>query len=185
MPQELIKNGELKMKKAIEALENEFALVRTGRANPAVLKNVVVPYYGVSTPINQIATISVPEAQQLLIKPFDKNIVKDIEKAIQVADLNLTPLNDGDVIRINFPALTEERRRELVRDVKAIGENSKISIRNIRRDLNDEIKKLEKSGSISEDEEIRHSDAIQKMTDKFTTKIDDLVTEKEKSIMTI
>lgn len=185
MPETIIKSGEQKMEKAVEALKKEFALVRTGRANPAILNGVSVPYYGVPTPLNQIATISVPEAQQLLIKPFDKNILKEIEKAIQLADLNLVPLNDGTVIRINFPPLTEQRRKELVKDVKALAENAKIAIRNIRRDINDGIKKLEKDGLISEDGLNRENEKTQKLTDKFIVLIDDLTKEKEDSIMTI
>lgn len=185
MPETIIKNGEQRMDKALEALKKEFALVRTGRANPAILNGVLVPYYGVPTPLNQIASISVPEAQQLLIKPFDKNILKEVEKAIQLADLNLVPLNDGTVIRINFPALTEQRRKELVKDVKGLAENAKVAIRNIRRDINDGIKKLEKDGLISEDELNRENEKTQKLTDKFINLVDEMAKEKEDSIMTI
>lgn len=185
MPETIIKNGEQRMEKALDALKKEFALVRTGRANPAILNGVSVPYYGVLTPLNQIASISVPEAQQLLIKPFDKNILKDVEKAIQLADLNLVPLSDGTVIRINFPPLTEQRRKELVKDVKALAENAKVAIRNIRRDINDGVKKLEKDGLISEDELNRENEKTQKLTDRYISLIDEMVKEKEDSIMTI
>lgn len=185
MPQSIINMGEQKMEKTIDALQKEFALVRTGRANPTVLNGVNVSYYGSLTPINQIASITVPEAQQLVIKPFDKNSLKDIEKAIQLADLNLVPQNDGTVIRISFPALTETKRKDLAKSVKALGENNKIGIRNIRRDLIDQLKKLEKDSIISEDELKRNSDEVQKNTDKYIEKIDNLVKEKEKMIMEI
>lgn len=185
MPKTIINQGEQKMQKAIEALKKEFALVRTGRANPAILNNINVTYYGVSTPLNQIASISVPEAQQLLIKPFDKNIVSDVEKAILVADLNLTPVSDGTVIRINFPPLTEQRRKEIVKDVKGLAENAKVAIRNIRREINDNLKKFEKEGLISEDELNREIENSQKLTDKYIELVDELTKEKEDAIMTI
>ena len=160
MIEEIIFSGEEKMEKAIEAFSRELSLIRTGRANPSVLNNVHVTYYGSPTPLNQIASISVQEATQLVIKTFDKTILKDIEKAIQLADLNLVPLNDGVVIRINFPALTEERRKQFVKEVKVLAEGSKVSIRNIRRDLVEQIKKLEKSGDISEDDQKRENDNV-------------------------
>jgi ribosome recycling factor len=185
MPQSIINMGEQKMEKTIEALKKEFALIRTSRANPTVLNGVNVSYYGSPTPLNQIASISVPEAQLLLIKPFDKNILKDIEKAIQLADLNLVPQNDGTVIRIVFPALTEQRRKELAKEVKSKGENNKIGIRNIRRDVIEQLKKLEKDSAISEDELKKYTDDVQKITDKYIEKIDALVKEKEKTIMEI
>lgn len=185
MPQSIINMGEQKMEKTIEALKKEFALIRTSRANPTVLNGVNVSYYGSPTPLNQIASISVPEAQLLLIKPFDKNILKDIEKAIQLADLNLVPQNDGTVIRIVFPALTEQRRKELAKEVKGKGENNKIGIRNIRRDVIEQLKKLEKDSAISEDELKKYTDDVQKITDKYIEKIDALVKEKEKTIMEI
>ena len=185
MPQSIINMGEQKMDKTIEALKKEFALVRTSRANPTVLNGVNVSYYGSLTPLNQIASITVPEAQQLVIKPFDKNILKEIEKAIQLADLNLVPQNDGTVIRISFPALTEAKRKELAKEVKGLGESNKIGIRNIRRDVIDQLKKLEKDSIISEDDLKKKSDDVQKMTDKYIEKIDTLVKEKEKTIMEI
>lgn len=185
MPETIILESSERMDKALEALKKELALVRTGRANPSVLNGVTVEYYGVPTPINQIASISVPEAQQLLIKPYDKNSLKDIEKAIQLADLNLTPLNDGQIIRINFPALTEQRRKELAKDVKAYGENAKIAIRNIRRDANDHLKKLEKEKKISEDDLKFYEQEVQDTTDKHIAHIDEIVKDKEQSIMVI
>ncbi len=185
MPEMIILMGEDRMHKAIEALKKEMALIRTGRANPTVLNNVNVSYYGAMTPLNQIAQISVPEAQLLMIKPFDKYALKDIEKAIQLADLNLVPQSDGTVIRIAFPALTEQRRKELVKVVKTTAENDKIAIRNIRRDMVDQLKKLEKDGTISEDELKRRTEEVQKLTDKYIEKIDALAKEKEDSIMEI
>ena len=185
MPEEIMLLAEDKMDKAIESLKKELGLVRTGRANPAVLNNVRVDYYGVLTPINQMSSISVPEAQQIVIKPYDKTQLKEIEKAIQLADLNLVPQNDGTVIRINFPALTEQRRKELVKQIKTMGENTKVSCRNARREANDALKKLEKDHKISEDELKEYSDETQKTTDKYTALVDDLIKEKEKQIMEI
>ncbi len=185
MPEMIILMGEDRMHKAIESLKKEMALIRTGRANPTVLNNVNVSYYGAMTPLNQIAQISVPEAQLLMIKPFDKYALKDIEKAIQLADLNLVPQSDGTVIRIAFPALTEQRRKELVKVVKTTAENDKIAIRNIRRDMVDQLKKLEKDGTISEDDLKRRTEEVQKLTDKYIEKIDALAKEKEDSIMEI
>lgn len=185
MPESVIKYGEEKMNKSIEALKKDLALVRTSRANPTVLNGVNVSYWGVDTPINQIATISVPEAQVLMIKPFDKGSLKDIEKAIQKADLNLVPQSDGTVIRITFPALTEQRRKELVKEVKTKQENGKVAIRNIRRDMIEELKLLEKESLISEDELKRHSEKVQKITDKYVSLCEDVCREKEASIMEI
>ncbi|MFA6627740.1 MAG: ribosome recycling factor [Bacilli bacterium] len=185
MPEMIILMGEERMQKTIDALRKENALIRTGRANPTVLNNVNVSYYGALTPLNQIAQISAPEAQSLVIKPFDKNVLKDIEKAINLADLNLVPQSDGTVIRIMFPALTETRRKELVKEVKNIAENNKIAIRNIRRDCIEDLKKLEKNSEISEDELKRRTDEVQKLTDKYIEKIDALAKEKEESIMEI
>ncbi|MDD3191422.1 MAG: ribosome recycling factor [Bacilli bacterium] len=185
MPQTIINHGEERMNKSIEAFKKEIALLRTGRANPTVLNNVNVVYYGTPTPLNQIASISVPEAQVLMIKPFDKYILKDIEKAIQLADLNLVPVSDGVVIRINFPALTESRRKDLVKELKTLAENNKVSIRNIRRDMMEHLKKMEKDGELSEDDLKRRNEEVQKLTDKFIEKIDALTKEKETSIMEI
>ena len=185
MPRSIINEGNNRMGKAIEALQKELALIRTGRANPSVLNSIHVSYYGTPTPLNQIAAISVPEAQVLMIKPYDKSVLDDIVKEIQKADLNLVPQSDGTVVRINFPALTEDRRKTLVKDVKGIGEKSKVGIRNIRRDLMDQLKKNEKDGYISEDELKKYNDEVQKATDKFIEKVEEVLTEKEKSILEI
>lgn len=185
MPETILIVCEEKMEKTLESLKKEVSMIRTGRANPAVLNGVSVNYYGVDTPLNQISSISVPEAQTLMIKPYDKGILKDIEKAIQLADLNLTPQNDGTVIRINFPALTEARRKEFVKELKGYGENSKVAVRNIRRDANEQLKKLEKDSLITEDELKRYSDQVQKLTDKYILNIDTLTKEKEQDIMSI
>lgn len=185
MPETIILLSEEKMEKAIEALKKELGLVRTGRANPAVLNAVRVDYYGVPTPINQMSSISVPEAQMIVIRPFDKNKLKDIEKAIQLADLNLVPQNDGSCIRINFPALTEQKRKDLVKGIKTLGENTKVSCRNIRRDGNEALKKMEKNKEISEDELKDYNEEIQKLTNKFIDSVDVIIKEKEKQIMEI
>jgi len=185
MPQNILDSGEEKMSKAIVALERDLGLVRTGRANPSILNNVFINYYGVDTPLNQIATISVPEAQTLMVKPYDRSVLKDIEKAIQLADLNLVPINDGTVIRINFPSLTEQRRKELVKEIKGMAESYKVTIRNIRREMMDQIKKMEKDSMITEDDLKRDSENIQKITDKYTEKIDEIIKTKEKAIMEI
>ena len=185
MPEEIMLLAEEKMEKSIEALKRELGLVRTGRANPQVLNNVRVNYYGVPTPINQMSSISVPEAQQIVIKPYDKTQLKEIEKAIQLADLNLVPQNDGTVIRINFPALTEQRRKELVKQIKTMGETTKVACRNARRDANEALKKLEKDHQISEDALKEYNDEVQKTTDKYIASVDDLLKEKEKQIMEI
>jgi ribosome recycling factor len=185
MPQNIIASGEERMNKTIAVLEKELDLIRTSRANPAILNNVNIVYYGVNTPINQIATISVPEAQTLMIKPYDRTALRDIEKAIQLADLNLVPMNDGNVIRINFPPLTEQRRKELVKKVKSMGENYKVIIRNIRRDMMEQMKKIEKEALITEDDLKKESENIQKLTDKYVNKIDDIIRDKEKAIMEI
>lgn len=183
MPQTIINNGQEKMEKTLESLKKELQTVKTGRANPAVLNKVEVVYYGSPMPLNQIATISAPEAQVLMIKPFDKNILKDVEKAILVADLNLTPQSDGSVIRIVFPPLTEQTRKQLVKELKTNSENNKVAIRNIRRDVISQLEKLEKEGLITEDELKRKQEEVQKLTDKYTVKIDEAIKEKEKQIM--
>lgn len=171
-----------RMNKAIESYERDLATVRTGRANPSMLYRVHINYYGEPTPINQTASISVQEGRQLVIKPYDNSIMKDIEHAILESDLGLNPQNDGAVIRLNVPALTEERRKEFVKQVKKYAENAKVAIRNIRRDANDDIKKL---SDISEDEKKRAQEDIQKQTDSFTKKIDEIAAVKEKDIMTV
>jgi ribosome recycling factor len=174
-----------KMDKAIQALSRELATVRAGRANPAILDKVTVDYYGAPTPLNQLASINVPEARMLVIQPYDKSALGDMEKAILKADLGLNPTNDGSIIRIAIPALTEERRRELVKVVKKYAEESKIAIRNIRRDGNDDLKKLEKNGEITEDELRGFTEDVQKLTDASISKIDSVAKEKEKEIMEV
>ncbi len=180
-----IKESEEKMKKSIESLRTELATIRAGRANPHILDEVTVDYYGTPTPLNQAANISVPEARMLQIQPWDASLLKEIEKAIQIADIGLTPTNDGKMIRLIFPELTEDRRKELAKEVKKQGENAKIAIRNIRRDANDAAKKLNKDGEISDDELSNTEDDIQKMTDKFIKEIDDAIEDKTKEIMTV
>jgi ribosome recycling factor len=174
-----------KMSKAVQALSRELATVRAGRANPAILDKVTVDYYGAPTPLNQLASINVPEARMLVIQPYDKSALGDMEKAIQKADLGLNPTNDGSIIRISIPALTEERRRDLVKLVKKYAEESKVAVRNVRRDGNDDLKKLEKNGEITEDELRSLTDDIQKLTDESINKIDSVAKEKEKEIMEV
>lgn len=185
MPKEIINQCEQKMQKSIEALKKDFATIRTGKANPAILNGVTVEYYGSPMPINQIASVSAPEPQMILIKPYDKSILKAIEKAIQTSELGFNPQNDGDVVRIPIPALTEQTRKDLVKQAKKIAEENKVAIRNIRRDGMDQLKKLEKDSLISEDELKRRSDELQKVTDKYIETIDKSAAEKEKDIMSI
>jgi ribosome recycling factor len=185
MAKQVLTTAKEKMDKAIQAFSRELATVRAGKANPSLLEKIQVEYYGVPTPIIQLAGISVPEARLLVIQPYDKSILKDIEKAILASDLGLTPSNDGSVIRITIPPLTEERRRELVKLVKKYSEDAKVAVRNIRRDANDELKKLEKNGEITEDELRGYTDDIQKMTDEHIAKIDAITKEKEKEVMEV
>lgn len=185
MANEVIKDAKERMSKAVDALTRELAKLRAGRANPALLDRVMVEYYGAETPLNQLATISVPEARLLTVQPFDKSSINDIERAIQKADLGLTPSNDGNIIRIAIPPLTEERRKELVKIVKRTVEDSKVAIRNIRRDANEDIKKLEKDGEITEDEMRRLTDEVQKVTDSFIAQADEVAENKEKEIMEV
>ncbi|MFS0727874.1 ribosome recycling factor [Paenibacillus sp. 1P07SE] len=184
MPQTIKKNAEDRMDKAIAALKRELTTLRAGRAAPALLDRVQVEYYGTMTPVNQLANINTPDARTLLIQPWDKTSLSAIEKAIQKSDLGLTPSNDGSIIRISIPMLTEERRAELVKTMKKIGEEAKVAIRNVRRDANDDIKKLEKS-EISEDESRGHQADIQKSTDHFVAEVDKLLAAKEKEIMEV
>ncbi len=185
MPKQVISNAKSKMEKAISAYTRELASVRAGRANAALLDKVSVDYYGAPTPINQLAGVSVPEARLLVIQPYDKTILGEIEKAILKSDLGLNPTNDGSVIRIAIPALTEERRKELVKVVKKEAEEAKIAVRNIRRDGNEDLKKLEKNGEITEDDLRGYSEDIQKMTDQHISKIDDITKDKEKEILEV
>ncbi|KMK77242.1 ribosome recycling factor [Alkalihalobacillus pseudalcaliphilus] len=185
MSQEILKNAESRMTKAIESLNRELAKLRAGRANPALLDRVTVEYYGAETPLNQLATISVPEARLLVIQPFDKSSISDVERAIMKADLGLTPSNDGSVIRIQIPPLTEERRKELVKLVKRSAEEAKVAIRNVRRDANDELKKAQKDGEMTEDDLRRDTDTMQKLTDKTIEKVDAVAAQKEKEVMEV
>ncbi len=174
-------SAESKMKKSITALKNEFNSIRTGRASASIFDKIKVEYYGTPTPLNQLATISIPEARLIVIQPFDKNSLTDIEKSIFASDLGLTPGNDGKVIRINIPPLTEQRRKELGKQAKGIGENCKVAIRNIRRDSNDLIKK----GDFSEDEVKSGQVIIQDLTDKYIKEVDAVFKVKEKEIMEV
>ncbi len=176
---------ESKMNKSREALLTELSSIRAGRANPHVLDQVRVDYYGAPTPIQQVANVSVPEPRLIQIAPWDASILKDIEKAIQTSDVGINPTNDGKTIRLVFPELTEERRKDLAKDVKKRGENAKVAIRNIRRDAIEHFKKLKGSDDISEDEIKELEDDAQKLTDKFVKMIDDDVAEKSKEIMTV
>lgn len=183
--QDRIKGYEDKMNKSLEVLLDEYTTIRAGRANPHVLDKIKVDYYGTPTPIQQVGNMSVPEARMIVIQPWDKTLLKAVEKAILVSDLGINPTNDGNVIRLVFPELTEERRKELAKDIKKKGENTKVAVRNIRRDANDAFKKLEKSGEISEDDLSLGEDKIQKITDKMIEKIDAAIESKTKEIMTV
>src|SRR5699024_1805346 len=174
-----------KMEKSLSSLEKEFATIRAGRANPHILDKIKVDYYGTPTPIQQVANISVPEARMITIQPWEARLIKPIEKAIMCSDIGINPNNDGKMIRLNFPELTEERRKDLVKDVKKKGESAKVAIRNIRRDANDFLKKQNKSSEITEDELKDYENDVQKMTDKFIKKIDSAIEAKSKEIMTV
>ncbi|MBY0450216.1 MAG: ribosome recycling factor [Cyanobacteria bacterium] len=179
------KSTEDKMHKAIAATQHEMSAIRTGRANPMLLDRISLDYYGTPTPLKQVANISVKDGSSLVIQPYDKSQLAEIEKAIAKSDLNLPPNNDGTVIRISIPPLSEERRKEMVKSVKKIGEDGKVAIRNIRRDSTDEIEKLKKSENLSEDDVKRRQEQIQKLTDRFTQDMERLVSEKEKELMAI
>jgi ribosome recycling factor len=185
MEQELKRKTTERMAGAIEALKKEFASIRTGRASLALLDGIVVNYYGVSTPLQQLASLSIPESRLIAIQPWDPKIIPDIEKAIMKSDLGITPVDDGRMIRIQIPPLTEERRKQLVKVVKKKAEDAKIAIRNIRRDTIDELKKLEKEKHLSEDDVKRSQDEIQKITDSYITKVDEVLSHKEKEIMEV
>ena len=174
-----------RMEKVIDNLEANYSEIRAGRANPAILNRVSVEYYGVPTPINQVASVSVPEARLIVIQPWDRSILSQIEKAIEKADIGIHPMNDGQVIRLSFPELTEERRKEIVKDVKKTAEEAKVAARNVRRDEMDEAKAKLKNKEISEDEEKSLEDKIQKETDKYVAKIDEIADRKEKEIMSV
>lgn len=178
-------NAENKMNKAIAVLENDLASIRAGRANPAILDKITVEYYGAQTPIAQVGTISVPEARSLVIQPWDVSVLKEIEKAILASDIGITPNNDGKQIRLNFPPLTEERRKELSKGISKRGEEGKVAIRNIRRDALEQFKKQKKDGEITEDDLKNLEEKIQKMTDKFVKEIDTIIAAKTKEIMEV
>jgi len=183
MPDKILKETESKMKHTIDALIKEFASVRSGRANPKMLDKVNVNYYGAETPITQIASVSVPEATQIYIKPYDKNSLGDVEKAIFAANLGVTPANDGIGIRLSLPPMTEENRKEAAKQVHKMAESDKVSIRNVRRDAISKYKKMEKASEISEDDLRYYEDEVQKLTDKYIDKIDELAEAKQKEIM--
>ncbi|MDI9442392.1 MAG: ribosome recycling factor [Firmicutes bacterium] len=185
MTDQVLQEGKVRMEEVIEATKKAFAAIRTGRANPALLDRIVVSYYGTPTPLNQMASISVPEPRLLVVTPWDKTAIKDVEKAILASDLGLVPSNDGTVIRIAIPTLTEERRKELVRVVRKDAEDYRVAVRNIRRDLNDDLKKMEKDGDISEDTLHRVLEKVQELTNDFIKQIDELLEAKEKEIMEI
>ena len=182
---EELKVYEEKMEKSIDALLNEYASIRAGRANPHVLDKIKVDYYGTPTPIQQVGNISVPEARMILIQPWEKSLIRPIEKAIQTSELGINPSNDGTVIRLVFPELTEDRRKELAKDVKKKGDGAKVAIRNIRRDANEAFKKMNKNNELTEDDQKDLENQAQKMTDKYISDIDKAVEEKTKEIMTV
>lgn len=183
MPKQVLATGEERMKKSIESLTKDFGNVRTGKANPAILNNIVVEYWGTPTPLYQVASINAPDSQTITVKPYDKSLVKTIEKAILVADLGLNPSNDGEMVRIPIPPLNEATRKDLVKVVKKLSEEAKVAIRNIRRDIIEQLKKMEKDSVISEDTLRQYSDETQKLTDKYIAEIDKKAKEKEQAIM--
>ncbi len=185
MIEEITKQTEEKMDKCLNQLKKELANVRTGRANPLILDKVLVDYYGAPTGLRQLAQVSVSEGTTLVITPFDKTIIKEIEKAIVKAEIGITPQSDGMVIRLAFPPLTQDRRKELAKEVKAMGEEAKVAIRNVRRDSTDAVKKLEKSENLPEDAIKDGTDKVQKITDKYTKIVDETVSQKEKEVMEI
>ena len=182
---DIINDTKSKMKKSIDNLSRELANISAGRANSNLLNGVTVDYYGAPTPVQQLASINVPEARLLVISPYDKSSVGNIEKAINAANLGVNPSSDGEVIRISVPALTEERRKELVKEVKKLGENAKVAVRNVRRESNDSLKKQEKDGDITEDDLRSQTDDIQKLTDDSIKEIDNLLEEKEQDILSV
>ena len=183
MPKETIREARKKMEKALESTARELSSIRTGRATISLLDGISVDYYGTKSPINQVASISIPEARLMVVQPWDKSIIGEIERAILKADLGLNVNSDGNVIRITIPDLTEERRKELVKHVKRLSEEGKITMRNIRRDANEELRKLEKSGELPQDDSRREQSEVQDLTDEYTGKIDEMIQIKEKEIM--
>jgi ribosome recycling factor len=185
MEQELKRKTTDRMARAVEVLKKEFGSIRTGRASLSLLDEIMVNYYETPTPLQQLASLSIPESRQMAIQPWDPKVISEIEKAILKSDLGLTPMNDGKIIRINIPPLTEERRKQLVKTVKKKAEEAKVAVRNIRRDVNEELKKLEKEKHISEDVVKKSQDEIQKITDSYITKVDEVLANKEKEIMEV
>ncbi|MBO4445675.1 MAG: ribosome recycling factor [Clostridia bacterium] len=181
----VIAKTEERMEKAITSLKNDYAQIRAGRANPAVLDRVQIDYYGVPTPIQQVAAVSIAEARILVIQPWDKQMIQPIEKAIQASDIGINPQNDGNVIRLMFPALTEDRRKEIAKDISKRAEEAKVAVRNIRRDGMDDIKKLKKDNAITEDDQKDGEERIQKATDKKIKEIDEIASAKEKEVMSV
>lgn len=185
MEKELKSKTEERMKRAVEKLKKDFGSIRTGRASLALLDGIQVEYYGTPTPLNQVATLNIPESRQITIQPWEPKVIQDIERAIMKSDLDLTPLNDGKIIRINIPPLTEERRKDLVKLIKKRGEEGRVAVRNIRRDSNEALRKLEKDKEISEDDLKKSLDEVQKMTDSYIKKVDETVEHKEKETMEV
>ncbi len=185
MANPLLSETESNMKKTVEVVNKEFGSLRAGRATPSLLEKIAVNYYGTPTPISQMANISAPEARLLVIQPWDKTATPEIEKAIMKSDLGITPMSDGNVIRLSIPQLTKERRAELVKVIKKKAEDGRVAVRNLRRDANDGLKTRQKNGEISEDEQRRLQDEVQKLTDKYIKEIDELLSAKEKEIMTV
>lgn len=185
MSKKVINDAQKKMKEKVENLKSDLASIRAGRASTALLDNIYVEYYGTKTPINQVASISAPEPKMILIQPWDTNVINAIEKAILKSDLNLTPNSDGKVIRLILPELTSERRQELVKLARSKAEETRIAIRNIRRESNDVLRKMEKDGEISEDEHRRYEDSVQELTDKYIKEVDEVLDKKERDIMEV
>lgn len=182
---QIIKDAEVRMRKSIDSFKNEISKLRTGRASPAILDHVRVDYYGSEMPINQVANVTVSDARTLTITPWEKKMVQAIEKAIRNSDLNLNPVVAGDIIRVPMPALNEERRKELIKVVRTEAESARVGIRNVRRDANNEFKELVKKKEMTEDEERRHGDDVQKLTDKYVAEVDQITTAKETDLMAI
>ena len=185
MANNVLSDTEKNMIKTVEVLNKDFATLRAGRATPSLLEKIMVQYYGTPTPINQLANISAPEARLLVVQPWDKAVLPDLEKAILKSDLGITPNSDGNVIRLAIPQLTQERRTELVKVIKKKAEEGRVAVRNIRRDANDTLKSQQKNGELSEDEQRRLQDEVQKLTDKYIKEVDGLLATKEKEIMTV
>lgn len=183
--QTVINGTKDKMQRRVNHLEDEYSSIRAGRANPAVLDKVTVDYYGTPTPVNQVAAVSIAEARTLVVQPWDTSLLKDLERAIQMSDVGINPQNDGKVLRLNFPPLTEDRRKEIVKEIKEMAEESKVQVRNARREAIDKIKALKKSGDITEDDQKNGEKKVQDLTDKFTKEIDAISEKKQKEIMAI